>query len=164
MDKLTEDFPDKQFSLNGGVKTIDQARDLLEENDKLYGVMIGRSACNDIAMLGEVDAKIYGCAERSLSRREVIDQYLEYCHDFASDEKTSVLVKPLSGIAFGAHGSSRFRQRLHQADLKMSERNEDIDAVVRVAMQTISDDYWDLPIGQSLSSSATAKTSPVDER
>ena len=130
------------------MKTIDQARELLDGNPRLYGVMIGRSACNDVAMLGEVDSKIYGEDPVRLTRREVIDQYLDYCHDSARDEKTSVLVKPLSGLAFGAHGSSKYRQRLHQADLKMSERNEDINTVVRTAMATISDDFWDIPIVQ----------------
>lgn len=41
--KLQQEFPHINFTLNGGIKTIKQAKALLDEN-KLYGCMIGRTA------------------------------------------------------------------------------------------------------------------------
>lgn len=42
--KLTEDFPDLRFSINGGIKTLEQAKTLLTDHPKLAGCMVGRTA------------------------------------------------------------------------------------------------------------------------
>ena len=42
--KLKQDFPDLQFTINGGFKTYEQIDEALKPENKLKGVMIGRAA------------------------------------------------------------------------------------------------------------------------
>ena len=53
--KMKRDFPDLAISINGGITTLDQARDLLAQG--LDGVMVGRAAYHDPgAVLAGADA------------------------------------------------------------------------------------------------------------
>ena len=42
--KLMEDFSDLKFTINGGIKTLEQAKTLLTEHPNLEGCMLGRTA------------------------------------------------------------------------------------------------------------------------
>lgn len=41
--QLQQDFPELNFSINGGIKTVKQAKQILD-NQQVYGCMIGRTA------------------------------------------------------------------------------------------------------------------------
>ena len=56
---LADDFPRLGFTINGGVESLDQAAEHLESG-KLRGVMLGRAAYRNPALLAEVDARFYG--------------------------------------------------------------------------------------------------------
>lgn len=148
--KLTEDFPDKRFSLNGGVQSMSQAKELLDENSSLFGVMIGRAAYNHTSILSQIDTLIFDEPESSVPKRgDVMTQYLEYCSEYGGSYKTSVLIKPLTGMTYGGLGSSRYRNLLHQADLKVAERNTDLNQVVTKAMSTMPIGFWDEPFASA---------------
>jgi tRNA-dihydrouridine synthase A len=73
--RLKADFPDFEFILNGGVRTLDDAAVHLE---KLDGVMIGRAAYESPYMLAEADRRIFGEATPVPSRREIMDRFMVY--------------------------------------------------------------------------------------
>jgi tRNA-dihydrouridine synthase A len=86
---LARDFSDCTFAINGGLLSIDQSAAHLDaewlspENDKLprvHSAMVGRSAWyNPWDVLGQADTSLYGCSrDPALSRRQVIDDYLDY--------------------------------------------------------------------------------------
>ena len=64
---LADDFPRLGFTINGGVETLDQAAEHLESG-KLRGVMLGRAAYRNPALLAEVDARFYGDEPREAFR------------------------------------------------------------------------------------------------
>ncbi|RLN60840.1 hypothetical protein BBJ29_001868 [Phytophthora kernoviae] len=109
--RLKQDFPDLSFTLNGGVRSIQHARELLDTTN-IDGVMIGRAAYNTPWNFRDADRLIFN-AERNpnLSRREVIERYLEYAEalqakwgstvplsDSPFTMATSSLMKPLLGL------------------------------------------------------------------
>ncbi|GMF64736.1 unnamed protein product [Phytophthora lilii] len=109
--RLKQDFPELSFTLNGGVQSIQHARELLDTTN-VDGVMIGRAAYNTPWNFRDADRLIFN-AERNpnLSRREIIERYLEYAEDLQakwgsteplSDSPytmaTSALMKPLLAL------------------------------------------------------------------
>lgn len=109
--RLKTDFPDLRFTLNGGVASIQQAKELLDDA-RVDGVMIGRAAYNMPWNLRDADRLIFGAAENpNLSRREIIAQYLAYAEDLQAKwgdteplgplkytMRTSTLIKPLLAL------------------------------------------------------------------
>lgn len=109
--RLKTDFPDLRFTLNGGVASIQHAKQLLDETN-VDGVMVGRAAYNTPWNFRDADRLIFG-AERNpnLSRREIVAKYLEYAEDLQATwgdtvpigplrytMRTSTLIKPLLAL------------------------------------------------------------------
>ena len=74
--RLKADFPDYEFILNGGVRTLDAAAEHLKTVD---GVMIGRAAYETPYILAEADRVIFGDDSESVpSRREIMERFMVY--------------------------------------------------------------------------------------
>ncbi|KAF0892938.1 hypothetical protein E2562_020057 [Oryza meyeriana var. granulata] len=74
---LLRDFPDVQFTLNGGITTIDQVSASIRQG--AHRVMVGRAAYNNPwNMLGHVDSEVYGMPTRHSSRRQILERYQIY--------------------------------------------------------------------------------------
>merc|ERR1711971_141982 len=59
--RLCREFPDLNFTLNGGVNTLEHLKGLLEgAPSNLIGVMIGRAAHGNSFILADADRYIYG--------------------------------------------------------------------------------------------------------
>ena len=72
---LKQDFPDLQFVINGGFKTLAQAEHQLEQLD---GVMIGREAYSNPWILAEADQRLYGDSPSAGSRIDVTRRMIPY--------------------------------------------------------------------------------------
>ncbi|MGS3107725.1 tRNA-dihydrouridine synthase, partial [Escherichia coli] len=57
--QLKRDFPHLTMAINGGIKSLDEARVQLEHMD---GVMVGREAYQNPGILASVDREIFGVA------------------------------------------------------------------------------------------------------
>ena len=53
--QLKQDFPNIQFSINGGFKTMDQIKDILNPEYGLQGCMIGRAAMENPWLFADMD-------------------------------------------------------------------------------------------------------------
>ena len=106
--RLKADFPDLFFTLNGGVQSVLEAKQLLE-NSNLDGVMIGRAAYNAPWSLRDADRLIFNEQNPNFSRREIIEKYLDYAEalqdKWGAQKKekayampTSTLMKPLLNL------------------------------------------------------------------
>ena len=80
---LCDEFPKCGFTLNGGVTSLEQARELLDRNDgALRGVMMGRAFYKHSCLLADIDRIIFdddgGGAPRP-TRADVVKKFGEFC-------------------------------------------------------------------------------------
>lgn len=113
--QIAKDFPQYQFSINGGIKTFKQAGEILDANRDLLGVMIGRTAYQNTWHFADLDRRLYGVANPGLSRKEIFLRYGEYA-DMVLKQikhfKIPTLVRPLLGIFAGEKGNRIMRRFL----------------------------------------------------
>ena len=74
--RLKQQFPGLHIGINGGIKDLDTALELLDAG--LGSVMIGRAAYQDPWLLSAVDARVYEAAPNPRTRHEVIEAFLPY--------------------------------------------------------------------------------------
>ncbi len=74
--RLKQEHPELNIVINGGITTCEQSLNLLNNVD---GVMIGREAYNNPFFLNDIDAQLYGDTRPQLSRKEILEAYMEYC-------------------------------------------------------------------------------------
>lgn len=114
--RLKRDFPEFDFTLNGGVQTLDQVHSLLaygeEHGTPLEGVMIGRVAYSNPWLFADVDRQFYNEPNPGLSRREVVQAYAAYCEEEQAEHgvPNSVLLKPAQCLMSGCRGNKQWRQ------------------------------------------------------
>lgn len=73
--RLKRERPDLTIVLNGGVADLDQTERHLEHVD---GVMLGRAAYHDPALLGAVDRRVFGEAVQDIDGFAAVDRYRPY--------------------------------------------------------------------------------------
>jgi len=129
--QLKEDFPSLEISINGGIKTLDQAAELLLHLD---GVMIGREAYQNPWMLAEADRLIFGDNHAIPTRHEVIKQYLPFVEqELSSGIKLTQISRHLLGLFHGCPGSRGWRRHISEnAHLKGAGVEVLIEAARRV--------------------------------
>ncbi|HKM37388.1 MAG TPA: tRNA dihydrouridine(20/20a) synthase DusA [Thiopseudomonas sp.] len=120
--QLKTDFPDLEFVLNGGIKTLAECSEHLQTFD---GVMIGREAYHNPWLLSEVDHQLFGDEQREITRSEILEQLRPYIvKHIAQGGKATHITRHILGIAQGFQGARRFRQLLsadiHTTDEPMS--------------------------------------------
>jgi tRNA-dihydrouridine synthase A len=104
--QLKQKYPNKKIILNGGIRTLADAKSALMQVD---GVMLGRAIMDTPYLLAEVDHAIFG-QPRTVSRQEVLTAYLSYLQ--GSSGRYTALIKPLFNLYHGVAGGKHFRQGL----------------------------------------------------
>lgn len=74
--RMKERIPEISISINGGITSLDIAEELLARG--LDGVMIGRAAYHDPALLGAADRRIYGESGPDRTAEEAVRAMLPY--------------------------------------------------------------------------------------
>jgi len=127
--RLCSEFPDLDFSINGGVSSVNDAMQLLngtgyECDDspprrRLKGVMIGRAAMNTPSILASIDTVVYGVhsnPDTAESRRTLAEGYIDYLNDLDSsvycNKSPFQFLKPVVGLLSGQKGNRLFRSNL----------------------------------------------------
>lgn len=117
--QLTTDFPDLEFILNGGIKTLAECQQHLTTFD---GVMLGREAYHNPWLLSEVDHQLFGDAQREITRTGVLEQLRPYIAEhIAQGGKATHITRHILGLAQGFPGARRFRQLLSADIYKTDE-------------------------------------------
>ncbi|XP_010695132.2 uncharacterized protein LOC104907829 isoform X1 [Beta vulgaris subsp. vulgaris] len=99
---LVRDFPDLQFTINGGINSIEEVNAALKKG--AHGVMVGRAAYNNTwQLLRDVDSEVYGAPPSDLTRRQVLHKYQEYADSVLGKQGNNRpnirdLVKPLLNL------------------------------------------------------------------
>jgi tRNA-dihydrouridine synthase A len=110
--RLKRDFPHLEIAINGGVRTLDEARAQLQHVD---GVMIGRAAYDDPTMLARADREIFGEAAEPPTRREVVEGLIGYAEELAAQSVPfHRLGRHLHGLFAGQPGGRLWRRALSE--------------------------------------------------
>jgi tRNA-dihydrouridine synthase A len=110
--RLKADFPALEIILNGGIRTLAEARAHLSVVD---GVMIGREAYRNPYLLAFADAEIFGDGHPIPSRHEVIEQFLPYVErELARGARLNQLARHIVGMFHGEPGARAWRRYLSE--------------------------------------------------
>lgn len=106
--QLKDQFPHLSIILNGGLGTLESARD---EMQNLDGVMLGRAAYHTPWILADVDRLFYQAQNLVTSRIDVVSNMLSYIEDQLSQGVwLSKLTRHMLGLFHGQPGGRLWRQ------------------------------------------------------
>ncbi len=133
--RLKREHPDLEIVLNGGLRTLEEARTHLADVD---GVMLGREAYVNPYLLARVDQEIFGEGRPVLSRREVLQAFFPYAEQqVRRGVGLPVLVRPLLGFYLGRPRSRAWRRFLNKAILRSGAGTEALWEALEIAEGTI---------------------------
>jgi tRNA-dihydrouridine synthase A len=106
--QLKREQPELEVIINGGITTLDQSLNLLNEVD---GVMLGREIYHNPYLLAEVDQRIYGVDKPVVSRAEVMGAFMSYAEEqLAKGVRLNYITRHILGLYQGLPGARRFRR------------------------------------------------------
>ncbi|HSO82936.1 tRNA dihydrouridine(20/20a) synthase DusA [Thiocapsa sp.] len=112
VEQLKRDLPQQAIAINGGIKTLDEAKGFLETLD---GVMIGREAYHNPWILAEADRMIFGDDRRSPTRNEVLGAFLPYVErELAKGTPLSAMSRHILALFQGQPGARAWRRHLSE--------------------------------------------------
>jgi tRNA-dihydrouridine synthase A len=153
--RLCNEFPDLEFSLNGGILSLEHVKGVLASAPaNLQGVMLGRATYDNPCLLWDADTSLYGAKSNPLSetrtRRAIAEAYCRYLEDSrsggddvpkpaAAGSKSHLALKPILGLFCGLPGNRLFRRSIEQ-----NLRNKELSAegpatVLRASIATVAD-------------------------
>ncbi|KAJ8748832.1 hypothetical protein K2173_011391 [Erythroxylum novogranatense] len=144
---LLRDFPDLQFTINGGINCVDEVNAALLEG--AHGVMVGRAAYNNPwNVLGHVDTAVYGAPSSGLTRRQVLEKYQVYGDSVLGingNNRPNVrdVVKPLLGIFHAEPGNAVWKRKADAA----FQHCTTIKSFFEETLTAIPDSVLDSPVG-----------------
>lgn len=113
--QIKRDFPKLAISINGGIKTLAETAEHLQNVD---GVMIGREIYNSPYILAQVDQQIYGVNKAVISREKVVNVMAEYIDKYISvtpehgNNRAWHVLRHMMGLCNGLAGARLFRRSL----------------------------------------------------
>jgi tRNA-dihydrouridine synthase A len=125
--RIKQERPDLTILVNGGIENLEQAESHLAHVD---GVMLGRAAYQNPALLAEVDARFFGAAPVDLDA--AIETYATHVErQLHQGARLHPLIKPMLGLYNGRPGARLFRRHL-------SEHAVRADAGITVLREALS--------------------------
>ncbi|MBA8819146.1 tRNA dihydrouridine(20/20a) synthase DusA [Ochrobactrum sp. P6BS-III] len=121
--RLKARLGDVFVGINGGITSLDDAKTHLEHMD---GVMLGRAAYHNPALLAEVDARLFGDEPVAVDMADIIEAMCEYTdRHIASGGRLSHVSRHMVGLFSGMPGARRWRQML-STDATKPGANSDV--------------------------------------
>jgi tRNA-dihydrouridine synthase A len=113
---LKRRLPDVPVAINGGLATWEAMEEQLTHVD---GVMIGRAAYGDPALLLAVDRRLFGEAVPDLDRREVVELFMPYVEaHLAEGVPLHTMTRHILGLFNGWPGARAWRRHLATEGVK----------------------------------------------
>jgi len=114
--KLKQEFPQLNISINGGIKTLEEAHQHLQYTD---GVMMGREVYSNPYILTQVEHCLFNEQYQAPAREEVVRQMLPYvaAHIEAGGRAWHV-IRHMLGLFQGEAASKVWRRHLSQNAIK----------------------------------------------
>ncbi|MFC5848664.1 tRNA dihydrouridine(20/20a) synthase DusA [Deinococcus petrolearius] len=155
--QLKADFPELTIVLNGGILSLDAARDALTWAD---GAMIGRAAYQEPYLLAAADRDLFGEPGVPVTRREAIEAYLPYvAAQLAQGQPLNRMLKHTLGLFAGQPGARHWKRTISEQGHKPGAGLE----VVQAALAGVPDEVLDARAGETAPQPAqeTAQLSPA---
>ncbi len=126
---VKKNFPDLSIVINGGITSLETAREFLEQLD---GVMVGREAYQNPYFLHSVDAEIFGESRSNKSRIDYLHDYIPYIQaQLEQGIPLRHMSRHLMGLFKGEKGGKQYRRHL-------SERGHKTDADLQVVLDALT--------------------------
>jgi tRNA-dihydrouridine synthase A len=110
--RLKSDFPQLNISINGGIKTLDQADVHFPQLD---GVMIGRAAYHDPYILADVDQRYFGDTAKVKTRKQILLEYFPYIEaELAKGVALNHISRHILGLFTGCSGARAWRRHISE--------------------------------------------------
>jgi tRNA-dihydrouridine synthase A len=110
--QIKQDFPELEISINGGIKTFEEANEHMQHLD---GVMIGREVYQNPYMLAEADNAIWQTNTAVKTRQDVIDEMISYTNQHVSNGgRAWHIARHMLGLCNGLAGARQFRRYLSE--------------------------------------------------
>ncbi len=107
---LKQARPELTIMINGGIASLDEAEAHLQYVD---GVMMGRAAYQNPALLANVDKRLFGQPAGDVT--QAVDSYLDYVSaQLAKDVPLNAMTKHMLGLFHGQPGARLFRRHLSE--------------------------------------------------
>ncbi len=128
--RLKRERPHLSISINGGISTLDEAEAHLDDADgvRLDGVMLGRAAYHEPALLGQADRRLFGAATADVDAFEALDRYRPYLRARLEDGvHLAHMTRHMLGVMHGRPGARAFRRILTVVGVKPGAGLEVVD-------------------------------------
>ncbi|EMP4395154.1 tRNA dihydrouridine(20/20a) synthase DusA [Vibrio fluvialis] len=110
--QLKQDFPHLTIAVNGGVKTLAEAKEHLQHLD---GVMIGREAYQSPYLLAEVDQQIFGLDTLVKKRSQVVQEMYPYIEQqLAQGSYLGHITRHMLGLFQNMPGARQWRRHISE--------------------------------------------------
>jgi tRNA-dihydrouridine synthase A len=131
--RLKRERPGLTIVLNGGLTGLDQAQAELAGVD---GVMLGRAAYHEPAILGQVDRRFFGSAEPDVDTFAAIEAYRPYLmRQLAAGTHLAAMTRHMLGLMHGRPGARAFRRILTVESIAPGAGLEVVDRAVDAVRQ-----------------------------
>ena len=110
--RIKEDFPELQIIINGGIDSLTEAKDHLQNVD---GVMLGRAPYDNPMMLEDVDSEIFGEPKKHILRLDILKKYLSYLEELDDPKiRLNQVLKHIYGLNKGLKNARKYRYEINQ--------------------------------------------------
>lgn len=110
--QLKRDFPQLTLAINGGVKTLDEAKQHLQHLD---GVMMGREAYQNPGILAQVDSELFGEAQAAVDLIAVVRSMYPYIEkELSQGTYLGHITRHMLGLFQGIPGARQWRRHLSE--------------------------------------------------
>lgn len=132
---LKRAYPDLTISINGGIGTLEAAEAHLKHVD---GVMLGRAAYHEPALLGQVDRRIFG-GEADAGPFEALEAYRPYMEaQLAAGVHLPAITRHMLGLMHGLPGARAFRRILTVESIRPGAGIEVLDQAIEAVRDAMA--------------------------
>jgi tRNA-dihydrouridine synthase A len=133
--RLKQDFPALEIIINGGILTLSQAEEQLQQVD---GVMIGREAYHNPWILAEADRLLFGDDHPLPTRHQVVQKLMPFVEEeFSLGTPVSRITRHILGLFQGRPGARAWRRHLSE---NTHRRDANPDVILEAASFVATDE------------------------
>ncbi|WP_426025452.1 tRNA dihydrouridine(20/20a) synthase DusA [Brevundimonas sp. TSRC1-1] len=128
--RLKRERPHLNISINGGIANLDEAEAHLAETDgvRLDGVMLGRAAYHEPAILGQADRRLYDADTADVDAFAALDRYRPYiAARLEEGVRLPAITRHMLGLMHGRPGARAFRRILTVESIRADAGLEVLD-------------------------------------
>lgn len=136
--RLKRERPHLTICINGGIGDLDQAEAHLDASDgvQLDGVMLGRAAYHEPALLGQVDRRIFGLDVEDVDPFAAIERYRPYMAGRLDEgAHLASMARHMLGLMHGRAGARAFRRILTVEGVKAGAGLEVVDRAIEAVRE-----------------------------